>query len=36
MGIFPGNRQVGMTKALLHIKRIGTSFQEERCVGAAE
>ena len=36
MGVFPGDRQVGMAKSFLYVERICASFQEKGCVGVTQ
>jgi hypothetical protein len=36
MGIFPGDRQVGMTEAFLNIERVCACFQEARGMGVTQ
>lgn len=36
MGIFPGDRQVGMTEAFLNIERVCASLQGKGCVGVSK
>lgn len=36
MGIFPGDRQVGMTKSFLYVEKVCASLQEKCCVGVTQ
>ena len=36
MGVFPGNRQMGMAKAFLYVERVCASLQEKCCVGVTQ